>query len=520
MSTSAKEKVKKARGFERMCLAIERVGHKIPDPTTIFLILTAIIFIVSLFIEGKVLLVPGTGEEVTLHSLLNADFTKDFIKNIPSKFVTYTPVPYVLILLLGTSVCSETGLFEVSMKRALSKVPDSLVVLILIALSINGSLVGDGAYAFLPALGGIIYHSKGKNPLLGIVTVYACIAAGFSACMLITNGDVQVAGLTAEAAGLLHLDTSNITGASTYYWQAISAIFLIPVAWFASEKIVSPILKSTEYALDDDADNSRTAEDLTALTPDQQKGLRYAGISAILVILFVLIGAVPSHGFLRNQETGSLLIGSPFMSDLVMLIVALFFIPGLTYGIASKAIRSDKDLTRMISRGFSSMSPFLVMCFGASIFNTCFSYTNVASAIAIGGANLMESIHLTGLFLVLFIVLLCALCNLFMPHTTAKWILLAPVMVPMCALLGFSPNFTTALYKIGNSVTNCITPLSSGMVIALGEMQKYRKKTSLGSIISLNIPFSVMFLIFWTLMTIVFYLVGLPVGPNAPIFMS
>ena len=259
---------------------------------------------------------------------------------------------------------------------------------------------------------------------------------------------------------------------------------------------------------------------MTELTDLQRKGVRNAGISLLIYIVVILLMTVPSNGFLRNSETGELLGSSPFMDCLIMLITFLFFIPGLTYGISAKVIKNDKDLTRVLSKGLSSMSPFLVMCLGASIFNTCFNYINLASFIAIRGAEWMESVHLTGLPLILFIVLICAISNLFMPNTISKWVLLAPVMVPMCTLLGFSPAFTTALYKIGNSATNCITPLSSGMIIALGEMQKYRKSTSLGSVISLNMPFAVCFLVFWVVMTIVFYLFQIPLGPNAAIFVG
>lgn len=510
---------KKAHGFEKLCLSIERVGHKIPDPLLIFGYLTLIVFVVSLFIEGHTLTVPGTENVIETHSLLSKEFFVTFISGIPTAFVSFTPVKYVLILLFGTAVCSETGLFEVSMKRMLRNVPDSLMVVIIIVFSINGNIVGDGLYAFLPALAGMMYASKGKNPLLGIVTSYGSIAGAFSACMLIANADVQLAGLTAEAAAVLNIDTSNITGAMNYYWQAIAAVFLIPVAWFTSEKIVRPILEREEYKLDDNIVIDGSTDSMTELTDLQRKGVRNAGISVLIYLAVILTMSIPQNGFLRNAEGKLIASGTPFMSCLIMMIMFLFFIPGITYGISAKVIKNDKDLSKILAKGISSMSPFLVMCLGASIFNTCFNYTNLASLIAIRGAEWMESVNLTGLPLILFIVILCSISNLFMPNTISKWVLLAPVMVPMCTLLGFSPAFTTALYKIGNSTTNCITPLSSGMIIALGEMQKYRKNTSLGSIISLNIPFAAMFTIFWLLMTIIFYVLQIPLGPEATIFM-
>ena len=139
--------------------------------------------------------------------------------------------------------------------------------------------------------------------------------------------------------------------------------------------------------------------------------------------------------------------------------------------------------------------------------------------IAIKGAGLCQNAGLTGLPLVLVIILLVSVINLLMPNTLTKWMILAPVLVPMCALLVFSPEFTTALYKIGNSCTNCITPLSAGVIISVTEMQRYRKKSSFGSVIALSLPYCIGFLITWTLMTVACYLFGLPVGPGVSIFL-
>ena len=512
---------KTKRGFfDRMVVGIERIGHKIPDPLTIFIILTVVTLIASLFVNGLVLMVPGTGTEVVMHSLWNREFFDTFVKGILKNYVTYTPIQYVMIILFGTSVCTQTDFFEVIMKRMLRNVSNTMMTLIIIVLSINGNIVGDGIYAFLPALAGLLYMSKGRNPILGIVTSYATIASAFNACLIITNADAVLAATTAEAAALLNYDVSGINASMTYYWTAISSILLIPVVWFASEKILAPILEKDEFRLDatatmDEAKNETLLSDLTSL---QKKGLRNAAIAEIAFIVIILALLLPSNGILRNAETGSILNGSPFMGGITFWIALMFFIPGLAYGISSKQIKNDKDVSRMMSNSLKSMAPFLVMCFGGSIFNTCFNYTNLASLIAIKGAELMENLSLTGIPLAILIVIIVAILNFFMPHTTAKWLILAPVMVPMCILLGFSPAFTTCLYKIGNSVTNCMTPLSSGMIIALGEMQRYRKDSSLGTIIAMNTPFTAVNTLFWTVTTIVFFLLRLPVGPGAGIF--
>ncbi len=512
---------KERRGlFDRMVVGIEHVGHKIPDPLTIFIILTVITLIASLFINGLVLEVPGTGDTVTMNSLWNRGFFTSFVTGILKNYVTYTPIQYVMIILFGTSVCTQTDFFEVIMKRMLRNVSNSMMTIIIIVLSINGNIVGDGIYAFLPALAGLLYLSKGRNPILGIVTSYATIASAFNACLLLTNADAVLAATTAEAAALLNYDVSGFNASMTYYWTAISAILLVPVVWFASEKILAPILEKDEFKLDGDTnlDNARNEELLRDLTPLQKKGLRSAAIAELIFVAVILALLIPSNGILRNAETGAILTGSPFMGGITFWIALMFFIPGLAYGIASKQIQNDKDVSRMMSNSLKSMAPFLVMCFGGSIFNTCFNHTNLASLIAIKGAELMENLRLSGIPLAILIIIIVAILNFFMPHTTAKWLILAPVMVPMCILMGFSPAFTTCLYKIGNSVTNCMTPLSSGMIIALGEMQKYRKDSSLGTIIAMNAPFTAVNTVFWMITTIIFFLLQLPVGPGAGIF--
>lgn len=518
MNNHAKGKERKVGLLERICLGIEHFGNKIPSPLMIFLGLAVIVFVVSLFFDGVEIAVPGTETVIVTQSLANRDFIIEFVSGIPKAFASYSAFYYVLIFLVGTSVCSETGFFEVSFKRMLRNVSDSTLALIVCAISINGNFAG-WPEAFLPALCGILYYNKGRNPLLGIATSASCITAGFSACVLVTNADVQLAAMSAEAAAVLNLDVSTLSGMSTYYWQAASAIVLTPVAWFIAEKIVAPMVENREeYRLDPDMERVQSSESAIELTEIQEKGIRNAIIAVLVYIAFILIGAVPSNGFLRNLETGSLILGSPFMSCLSMLIVFLFFVPGFAYGVTTKAIKNGKDLTAIIAKGFAGMTPFFVTCLGASIFNTLFNKTNLASMIAIRGAELFQSVNLTGLPLVLCLILLVSFINLLMPNTLTKWMILAPVMVPMCALLHLSPEFTTALYKIGNSCTNCITPLSAGVIISVSEMQRYRKKSSFGSVIALSLPYCIGFLIVWAAMTTACYLMGIPVGPGVSNF--
>src|SRR5699024_4983543 len=227
--------------------------------------------------------------------------------------------------------------------------------------------------------------------------------------------------------------------------------------------------------------------------------------------LFIL----PPNAPLRGEEGA--IIQSPFMDSLVPIIAALFFIPGLVYGKVTKEIKNDKDVADQLAKTMVTMGMFIVLSFTAGQFVAYFGESNMRLVIGVYGANFLESIHLTGIPLLIIFILISAIINLFIGSASAKWAMMAPIFVPIMMQLGYSPELTQMAYRIADSATNIITPLMTYFALIIAFAQKYDKKMGIGTLISVMLPYSLFFLIAWTIMLVVWIFLGIDLGPGSPI---
>jgi aminobenzoyl-glutamate transport protein len=146
-----------------------------------------------------------------------------------------------------------------------------------------------------------------------------------------------------------------------------------------------------------------------------------------------------------------------------------------------------------------------------------FRWTNLGLIFAVKGAEALKASGLGDIPLILAFVLLSALINLAMGSASAKWAIMAPVFIPMFMLLGYSPALVQATYRVGDSVTNVISPLMSYFPLVIAFMKKYEPKAGIGTVVATMLPYSIVFFIVWTILLIVWFLFGLPVGPGAPL---
>lgn len=228
---------------------------------------------------------------------------------------------------------------------------------------------------------------------------------------------------------------------------------------------------------------------------------------------------IPSNGIFRNPETGEIL-HSPFFDGIITGILIFFFIPGLIYGIIVKTIKNDKDLVRHIIKSMGTMATYIVLVFFTAQFVYFFRYSNLGLILAIQGVEFLKQVGLTGIPLIVAFVILSAFINMFMGSASAKWAIMAPVFVPMFMVLGYHPALTQAAFRIGDSVTNLITPMMSYFALIVAFAQKYDEKYGIGTIISVMIPCTVFFTIFWTLLLVFWMLSGFPLGPDGYLYLS
>ncbi|KXG76525.1 p-aminobenzoyl-glutamate transport protein [Fervidicola ferrireducens] len=486
---------------------VERAGNRLPDPATLFFLLCLIIILLSHLaaVAGWQAVNPATNEVVKAVSLMTRDGVVKIMTQMVNNFASFPPLGLVLVVMMGVGVAEYSGLMSALLRRLLIGAPTSVIVPAVVFTGILGNAAGDSALIVMPPLAAMIFASVGKHPLVGIAAAYAGVAAGFSANLFVNMLDVLLAGFTEKAAQII--DPKYVANpAMNYYFLAVSTIILTFVGTYVTVKIVEPRMGVYRG----------NAEKFEPLNETEKRALRVAGLVALAYVAVIALMTLPPNAILRNPENGSLII-SPFMNSLVPIMTGLFMFPAIGYGIAAGTIKSDKDLASMMAKAMSTMGSYIVLAFLAAQFMAFFNWSNIGTILAIKGAQLLKDIGFTGLPLLIGIIIISTSINLLVASASAKWAVLGPVFVPMLMLLGYSPALTQLAYRIGDSITNPITPLLAYFPIVLSHAKKYDEKLGMGTLISCLLPYSIYFAIVWILQLAVWYLLDLPLGPGSTI---
>ncbi|MBC2399819.1 AbgT family transporter [Clostridium tetanomorphum] len=496
---------------------VERVGNKLPHPAAIFVILSVIIIIISdlcaragVNVQFNMVDKVNGGTKLTdvkAVSLLTADGVRYMFTSAVNNFTSFAPLGTVLVAMLGVGLAEETGLIQALLRKAVMSTPKRLVTVIVVLLGVMSNIASDAGYVVLIPLGAMIFLSFGRHPLAGLAAAFAGVSGGFSANLLIGTTDPLLGGITTEAAKLMD-GTYRVEPTANYYFMVASTFLIAIIGTFVTERIVEPRLGTYSKASD---------ENVADLSPEEKKGLKSARIAFLIFMIILLALVVPYNGILRDPKTHKIIGHTPFMDGIVPIIALFFFIPGVAYGISSKKIKNNKDVANSVGKSMSKMGGYLVLVFVASQFVAYFGHTNLGTILAVKGAGFLESTGLTGIPLIILFVILAAFINLFMGSASAKWAIMAPVFVPMFMHIGFSPEFTQAAYRVGDSCTNIITPLMSYFALIVSFAEKYDEDTGIGTLISTMLPYSLLFLVGWSVLLILWYSMSLPLGPGAPI---
>lgn len=502
----------KKKGFlQRSLDGIETVGNRLPHPVTLFAILALAVVILSAIVSAFGVSVehPGNeGEIVEVQNLLSKEGIQYIFTSITENFIGFAPLGIVLVTMLGIGLAESTGLISAMLRGFVLFIPKQLITAGLVFAGIMSSVASDAGYVVLPPLGAVIFAGLGRHPLAGLTAAFAGVSGGFSANLMITSVDPLLGGMTIDAAKIIDpAYAASMNVAMNYYFIIFSVFLLTLVGAWVTERIVEPRLG--EY-------KGIYREKLEGLKPVEKKGLLWSILSVILTISVLAFLILPANAPLRGEDGG--IIQSPFMDSLVPIIALLFFIPGLVYGFVAKEIKNDRDVADQLAKTMTSMGMFIVLAFTAGQFVAFFAESNMGLVIGVFGANFLESINLTGIPLLLVFILVSAVINLFIGSASAKWAMMAPIFVPIMMQLGYSPELTQMAYRIADSSTNIITPLMTYFALIIAFAQKYDKKMGIGTLISVMVPYSVFFLISWSVLLVVWILFGIDLGPGSPIY--
>ncbi|HJN12984.1 MAG TPA: AbgT family transporter [Pirellulaceae bacterium] len=503
--------------------AVERIGNRLPDPVTLFVIGAFVVLITSevAFRVGWSAENPTTGEIETVKSLLSGDGMQWVWRNLVSNFTGFAPLGVVLVAMIGIGVAERSGLIDTILKGTVLLTPQALLTPAVIFVGVMSSMALDAGYVVLPPLAAAVFARAGRSPLVGLAAVFSGIAAGFSANLLITGLDPLLQSFTQEAAQILD-QNYQVDIRCNYYFMVASTIMITLVGWGATRLVVERRYSRDDVHQQMAAAESAETDQQPALGDAERRGLLWAGLALAAasggILAMVLIEGGPLNGTIEPRPGWELAV---WVDVIVPILFVLFLVPGLAYGMATRSIKSDRDVATMMNKTMSSMGPYIILAFFAAQFVGWFSESNLGKVIALEGVALLQSWQMPIWLLVISIVLLACLLNLFIGSASAKWALISTVFVPIFAGVGISPELTQAAYRIGDSVTNSISPLNPYVVIILVFMRQYEPKAGIGSLISLMLPYTIAFLIAWILLLIVWMGLGLPLGPgDSPLFIE
>jgi len=537
--------------FTRFLDFVEWLGNLLPHPVTLFALFALGVVLFSGLAdwlnwsapdprpEGSAGRVPGGIIEPV--SLLNGEGLRMIVENMVDNFTNFAPLGVVLVALLGVGVAEHSGLISACIRgivlkaasfqptpagssgftRVIKKTfnfflnPRNLVTIAICFAAVISNTASEMGYVVLVPLAAVIFHSMGRHPLAGLACAFACVSGGYSANLLIGTIDPLLAGLTQEAANLIDPEYT-IHAAVNWYFMFVSTFFITAMGTFVTLRIVEPKLGvyDESMAMEDVSDEAS----MEPLSPKEIHALKWTGVSVLIMFGILAATIVPENGVLRNPETGEML-NSPFFNGIVTFIFICFLIPGFVYGRIVGTMKTDRDVIKGMSGAMSTLGLYIVIVFFAAQFVAYFGWSNLGQIFAVKGAQFLQDMGATGPIIFVGFILVSGSVNLMLGSASAQWAVTAPIFVPMLMLIGYSPEVIQAAYRIGDSVTNIITPMMSYFGLILAYANKYDKDLGIGTIISMMLPYSIFFLIGWI---ILFYIwvfgFGLPVGPEAPTY--
>lgn len=490
---------------------IEKTGNALPHPVVLFIIMILIVMVAAhiTYLSGVGLSYfdASTNEEIIVEArtMFNWDGLRYIFNNAVSNFMGFSALGVVILAMLGVGVAEWTGLIAAALKKLVSNVPTMLLSAAIVFAGVMSSIAADVGYVVIIPLGAIIFAGAGRHPIAGLSAAFAGVSGGFSANLFVGPIDALVVGIINDALASANIAYEvNVT--ANWYFIIVSTFLLTIIGALVTDKIVEPRLgKYTGDYLPDDE----------PLTDVELKGLKWALIVFVVyVVIMGLLMFMPNAPFQTMNEVTEQVDLNEFLGDgLLLAIFFLFTLPGLAYGVVVGKIKTSADFVKGMTEAIASLSGMIVLVFFAAQLINYFEYTNLGTLIAVGGANFLRDINLSGIPLVIGFIFMTSIINLFIGGAVTKWVILAPIFAPMFYSLNISPEVTLMGYRIADSSTNIISPLMSYMPVILIMAQKYDKKSGLGTIISTMFSYSMAFLITWIILLIAWLGLGIPLGP-------
>ena len=532
---------------QKMLDGIERIGNKVPHPVLMFLYLIIIVVALShiLYLMGVSVtediavpiavqtegayytdstepgqILPSEPydaqfeikqQTIAIQSLLSVEGLRFIFTSFVSNFASFSVVAVILVAMVGVGVAEESGLMGALIRKTVKVTPRQLITFILVFVGVLSSVATDAGYLILIPLGAIAFLSLGRHPLAGVAAAFGGVSAVFAVNIFITPLDGMLTEITNEAISLA--GGQPITIVANYFFAVASTIILSIVAAVITDRIIEPRLGTYHLSDDSLAEEAQSAEAAAAET----KGLRYALFAFLGMLALVLLLALPSGAPLRDPVTGAIIGNTTFMSSLIFIITLFFLLAGIGYGLGAKTITSSADVIKGVTKTFASLAGLIFMLLMISQFIAFFNFSNMPQVVAIWMADTLEQANIGAIPLLIGFILVIMLLNVIIPNVIPKWAIFAPIFIPVFLRLNVAPQTVLAAYRVGDSPTNIITPLMVYLPFVLTVVQRYQKDAGIGTVIALMLPYTLIISIVWILLFVVWFALGIPLGPGYPV---
>lgn len=506
-TTTATQENEKLPLVIRALNVVEKVGNKLPNPFWLFWILAGILAVLSLVLSftGAGVNDPGSGEWTPVRNLLSGEGIAMAVSSALDAYETFPPLITIMVVIMGVALAERTGLLSTAMKVSIARVPAGLIVFTVAFMGTVSHVASAAAYVILVPLGGMVFKAVGRSPVLGVVVAYTSIASGYDASPIPTPNDAIFAGITTAAANIIDPEYT-VTAVGNWYFNIASSLLLAVVITIVTELVLT---KRDNLEADEDAE----FEDLV-ITDKERSALRWAMFAVIAAIIVIVVLVVPDGAPLRGQGP----IGeSPFLTGIAFLIAMLFGVGGIVYGFREGTIESWNDVPKLMGQGLASITGVLVLFFAIAQFLEYFEWTNIGILISVNVSDIFVGLGLPIWVVFILILLVLSVVNVIITSGSAMWAIMAPVIVPLLMLLDVPPETSMAIFRIADSGSTSITPMSPYFILALGFMQKYQKSAGIGTLASHTLPLAICMTLSWSLLFFLWWGLGIPLGPDAPV---
>jgi aminobenzoyl-glutamate transport protein len=536
---------------QRMLNGVERLGNKVPHPVMMFLYLIAFVIVLSqildlldvsvteliaepvpvtvqenyyedtsqvqLYVDPAALDDPDfelREVEISVRGLLTIDGIRFLFTSFVTNFQNFGVVGVTFIAMLGAGAAEGAGLMGALIRKLVASAPRSLITFLLILIGGVSSIASDAGYLILIPLAAAAFLALGRHPIAGMAAGFASVAATFAVNLIPQPTDAMMTEIANEAIALTGGEPMTVV--SNYYFSVVSLIFMCIVATVVTERIIEPRLGKydpSEGSGEGADDHEQTPEEKAA----EAKGLRYALFGFLAVIGVIVLATAPSGAPLRDPDSGAIIGTTPFMDSLLFMIALIFLISGICYGIGAGTVKSSNDVIAAITKTFNGLGGLIFMLLMISQFIAYFNYTNLPRVLAVSMADILERADIGAIPLLVGFVFVILILDFIIPGVIPKWAIFAPVFVPIFDRLGVAPQTILAAYRIGDSPVNTLTPLMVYLPFIVTIAQRYRRDAGIGTVISLMIPYAGIMAVLWTLLFVIWFLLGIPLGPGYPV---